>query len=103
MKNKLLLLALTLTFSSCGIFKTTNAPKVSSAEVEEVKEIDSTAKFIGKYDITVFGVPDVGELELMMNVTRDDGNELKTEIPKLWCRPCFIRTSWGLNGTGGRT
>jgi hypothetical protein len=80
MKNKLLLLALTLTFSSCGIFKTTNAPKVSSAEVEEVKEIDSTAKFIGKYDITVFGVPDVGELELIMNVTRDDGNELKTEI-----------------------
>ena len=80
MKNKLLLLALTLTFSSCGIFKTTNAAKVSSAEVEEVKEIDSTAKFIGKYDITVFGVPDVGELELIMNVTRDDGNELKTEI-----------------------
>ena len=80
MKNKLLLLALTLTFSSCGIFKTTNAPKVSITEVEEVKEIDSTAKFIGKYDITVFGVPDVGELELIMNVTRDDGNELKTEI-----------------------
>ena len=53
---------------------------MSSAEVEEVKEIDSTAKFIGKYDITVFGVPDVGELELIMNVTRDDGNELKTEI-----------------------
>ena len=79
MKNKLLLLALTLTFSSCGIFKTTNAPKVSSAEVEEVKEIDSTAKFIGKYDITVFGVPDVGELELTMNVSKD-GNELKTEI-----------------------
>jgi len=80
MKNKLLLLALTLIFSSCGIFKTTNAPKVSITEVEEVKEIDSTAKFIGKYDITVFGVPDVGELELIMNVTRDDGNELKTEI-----------------------
>jgi len=79
MKNKLLLLALTLTFSSCGIFKTTNAPKVSSAEVEEVKEIDSTAKFIGKYDITVFGVPDVGELELTMNVSKD-GNELKTVI-----------------------
>ena len=79
MKNKLLLLALTLTFSSCGIFKTTNAAKVSSAEVEEVKEIDSTAKFIGKYDITVFGVPDVGELELIMNVTKDV-DELKTEI-----------------------
>ena len=56
MKNKLLLLALTLTFSSCGIFKTTNAPKVSSAEeLKKLKEIDSTAKFIGKYDITVFG------------------------------------------------
>ncbi len=79
MKNKLLLLALILTFSSCGIFKTTNAPEVSGTEVEEVKEVDSTAKFIGKYDITVFGVPDVGELELIMNVTKD-GNELKTEI-----------------------
>tara|TARA_Y100000385_G_scaffold69572_1_gene69750 strand:+ start:1172 stop:1609 length:438 start_codon:yes stop_codon:yes gene_type:complete len=79
MKNKLLLLALILTFSSCGIFKTTNASEVSGTEVEEVKEVDSTAKFIGKYDITVFGVPDVGELELIMNVTKD-GNELKTEI-----------------------
>ena len=79
MKNKLLLLALTLTFSSCGIFKTTNTARVSSAEVEEVNEIDSTAKFLGKYDITVFGVPDVGELELTMNVSKD-GNELKTVI-----------------------
>tara|TARA_Y100000385_G_scaffold280425_1_gene331620 strand:- start:465 stop:902 length:438 start_codon:yes stop_codon:yes gene_type:complete len=79
MKNKLLLLSLILTFSSCGIFKTTNTPITSGAEAEDVKEFDTTAKFIGKYNITVFGVPDVGELELIMNVTRD-GDELKTEI-----------------------
>ena len=28
----------------------------------------------------MFGLPDVGELGLIMNVTRDDGDELKTEI-----------------------
>ena len=81
MKNKLLLLALTLTFSSCGIFITTNASVSSTIEefVEETKEVNATDKFIGKYDITVFGLPDVGEMELTMNVTKDV-DELKTEI-----------------------
>lgn len=79
MKNKLLLLALTLTFSSCGIFITTNASVSSNIEVEETKEVNATDKFIGKYDITVFGLPDVGEMELIMNVTKDV-DELKTEI-----------------------
>ena len=41
--------------------------------------MDEVTKFVGKYDITVFGVPDIGALELTMNVTRD-GDELKTEI-----------------------
>ena len=85
MKNKLLLLALTLTFSSCGIFKTTNASVSSTIEefVKETKEVNATDKFIGKYDITVFGLPDVGEMQLTMNVTKDvtkDVDELKTEI-----------------------
>ena len=81
MKNKLLLLALTLTFSSCGIFKTTNASVSSTIEefVKETKEVNATDKFIGKYDITVFGLPDVGEMQLTMNVTKDV-DELKTEI-----------------------
>jgi len=81
MKNKLLLLALTLTFSSCGIFITTNASVSSTIEefVKETKEVNATDKFIGKYDITVFGLPDVGEMELIMNVTKDV-DELKTEI-----------------------
>ena len=81
MKNKLLLLALTLTFSSCGIFITTNASVSSTTEefVKETKEVNATDKFIGKYDITVFGLPDVGEMQLTMNVTKDV-DELKTEI-----------------------
>ncbi|MBL6846780.1 MAG: hypothetical protein ISQ83_00420 [Alphaproteobacteria bacterium] len=81
MKNKLLLLALTLTFSSCGIFITTNASVSSTIEefVKETKEVNATDKFIGKYDITVFGLPDVGEMQLTMNVTKDV-DELKTEI-----------------------
>ena len=81
MKNKLLLLALTLTFSSCGVFITTNASVSSTIEefVKETKEVNATDKFIGKYDITVFGLPDVGEMQLTMNVTKDV-DELKTEI-----------------------
>jgi hypothetical protein len=81
MKNKLLLLALTLTFSSCGVFITTNASVSSTIEefVKETKEVNATDKFIGKYDITVFGLPDVGEIQLTMNVTKDV-DELKTEI-----------------------
>ena len=74
MKNKILLLALILTFSSCRSF-ISDTVNENQAETS----LDEVTKFIGKYDITVFGLPDVGELALIMNVTRD-GDELKTEI-----------------------
>lgn len=74
MKNKILLLALILIFSSCGSFIS-----VTVNENQAETSLDEVTKFIGKYDITVFGLPDVGELALIMNVTRD-GDELKTEI-----------------------
>ena len=74
MKNKILLLALILTFSSCGSFIS-----VTVNENQAETSLDEVTKFIGKYDITVFGLPDVGELALIMNVTRY-GDELKTEI-----------------------
>ena len=79
MKNKILLLALILTFSSCGIFISVTDTGSTVNEIQVEPSLDEVTKFIGKYDITVFGLPDVGELGLIMNVTRD-GEELKTEI-----------------------
>ena len=79
MKNKILLLALILTFSSCGIFISVPDTGSTVNEIQVETSLDEVTKFIGKYDITVFGLPDVGELGLIMNVTRD-GDELKTEI-----------------------
>ena len=79
MKNKILLLALILTFSSCGIFISVTDTGSTVSEIQVEPSLDEVTKFIGKYDITVFGLPDVGELGLIMNVTRD-GDELKTEI-----------------------
>ena len=79
MKNKILLLALILTFSSCGIFISVTDTGSTVNEIQVETSLDEVTKFIGKYDITVFGLPDVGELGLIMNVTRD-GDELKTEI-----------------------
>ena len=79
MKNKILLLAIILTFSSCGIFISVTDTGSTVNEIPVETSLDEVTKFIGKYDITVFGLPDVGELGLIMNVTRD-GEELKTEI-----------------------
>ena len=79
MKNKILLLALILTFSSCGVFISVTDTWSTVNEIQVETSLDEVTKFIGKYDITVFGLPDVGELGLIMNVTRD-GDELKTEI-----------------------
>ena len=79
MKNKILLLALILTFSSCGVFISVTDTGSTVNEIQVETSLDEVTKFIGKYDITVFGLPDVGELGLIMNVTRD-GEELKTEI-----------------------
>ena len=79
MKNKILLLALILSFSSCGIFISVTDTGSTVNEIQVETSLDEVTKFIGKYDITVFGLPDVGELGLIMNVTRD-GEELKTEI-----------------------
>ena len=79
MKNKILLLALILTFSSCGVFISVTDIGSTVNEIQVETSLDEVTKFIGKYDITVFGLPDVGELGLIMNVTRD-GDELKTEI-----------------------
>jgi hypothetical protein len=79
MKNKTLLLSIILTFSSCGIFVSVTDTESTVNEVQAGTSLDAVTKFVGKYDITVFGVPDIGALELTMNVIKD-GDELKTEI-----------------------
>ena len=79
MKNKILLLALILTFSSCGIFISVTDTGSTVNEIQVEPSLDEVTKFIGKYDITVFWLADFGDLGLIMNVTRD-GDELKTEI-----------------------
>jgi hypothetical protein len=79
MKNKTLLLAFILTFSSCGIFISVTDTESTVNEVQAGTSLDAVTKFVGKYDITVFGVPDIGALELTMTVNRD-GDLLKTEI-----------------------
>ena len=79
MKNKTLLLAIILTFSSCGIFISVTDTESTVNEVQAGTSLDAVTKFVGKSDITVCGVPDIGALELTMNVIKD-GDELKTEI-----------------------
>ena len=79
MKNKTLLLALILTFSSCGIFISVTDTKSSVNEVQAETSEDGFNKFLGKYEITVFDLPEVGEMNLSMNVF-DNGDELQTEF-----------------------
>ena len=79
MRNKIIIVGLLLTFSSCGIFIVADTSSKQTTYVKEVAEVDSTKKFIGTYDFTVFGVPSIGELPVNMNVTRDD-DKLKSEF-----------------------
>ena len=76
MRKIILIFGFLLTFSSCGIFKVADN---SSLQTSEVEEVDSTEKFIGTYDFTVFGVPSVGDLPVDMNVYRD-GDKIKSEF-----------------------
>ena len=79
MRNKIIIVGFLLTFSSCGIFIVADTSSKQTTNVKEVAEVDSTEKFIGTYDFTVFGVPSIGELPVNMNVTRDD-DKLKSEF-----------------------
>ena len=79
MRNRIIIFGLLLTFSSCGIFIVADTSSKQTTYVKEVAEVDSTEKFIGTYDFTVFGVPSVGELPVNMDLTRD-GDKLKAEF-----------------------
>ena len=76
MKNKILLLSFILTLSSCSIFQKT---QTISQDVESPASVteDSTQKFIGNYEIEVFGLPDGSDGKFSMTITNEK-NGLKT-------------------------
>ena len=81
MRNKIIILLLLLTFSSCSIFKTSQTlteKKINeTATNDKVVSADVYQKFLGVYNLEVIGIPtDYGSLT--MKVSRD-GDLLKTE------------------------
>ena len=81
MRNKIIIILLLLTFSSCSIFKTSQTlteKKINeTATNDKVVSPDIYQKFLGDYNLEVIGIPgDYGSLT--MKVSRD-GDLLKTE------------------------
>ena len=76
MKNKILLLALVFTFSSCSIFQKTQTVSQNVETLTSEPE-DSLQKFVGNYEIEVFGLPDGGDGKLSMKVSKESEMVLK--------------------------
>jgi len=76
MNNKILLLALIFTFSSCSIFQNT---KTFTQDIDSsaIESNDVLQKFLGTYEIEVFNLPDGGDGKFSMKVTKE-GDALKT-------------------------
>tara|TARA_B000000557_G_scaffold172555_1_gene140343 strand:- start:354 stop:773 length:420 start_codon:yes stop_codon:yes gene_type:complete len=76
MKNKILLFVFIITFSSCSIFQKTQTVS-QNVETSTSEPEDSLQKFVGNYDIAVFGLPDGSDLIVAMNVSKS-GDGLTT-------------------------
>ena len=76
MKNKILLFVFIITFSSCSIFQKTQIVS-QNVETSTSEPEDSLQKFVGNYDIAVFGLPDGSDLIVAMNVSKN-GDGLTT-------------------------
>ena len=76
MKNKILLIVFIITFSSCSIFQKTQTVS-QNVETSTSEPEDSLQKFVGNYDIAVFGLPDGSDLIVAMNVSKS-GDGLTT-------------------------
>jgi|TARA_B100000214_G_scaffold370087_1_gene344163 hypothetical protein len=76
MKNKILLFVFIITFSSCSIFQKTQTVS-QNVETSTSEPEDSLQKFVGNYDIAVFGLPDGSDLIVAMNVSKN-GDGLTT-------------------------
>ncbi len=66
MKNKILLLALIFTFSSCSIFKTsqTISEKNTSETNDEFVSDNIYQKFLGDYSLEIIGIPTGDDLNI---------------------------------------
>ena len=76
MKNKILLIVFIITFSSCSIFQKTQTVS-QNVETSTSEPEDSLQKFVGNYDIAVFGLPDGSDLIVAMSVSKN-GDGLTT-------------------------
>ena len=76
MKNEILLFVFIITFSSCSIFQKTQTVS-QNVETSTSEPEDSLQKFVGNYDIAVFGLPDGSDLIVAMNVSKN-GDGLTT-------------------------
>jgi len=72
MRNKIIIIGLLLTFSSCGIFIVADTSSKQTTYVKEVAEVDSTQKFIGTYDLTAYGIPGLGDIDYQMIVSKNE-------------------------------
>ena len=72
MRNKIIIVGLLLTFSSCGIFIVADTSSKQTTFVKEVAEVDSTQKFIGTYDLTAYGIPGLGDIDYQMIVSKNE-------------------------------
>ena len=79
MRNKIIIVGLLLTFSSCGIFIVADTSSKQTTYVKEVAEVDSTQKFIGTYDLTAYGIPGLGDIDYQMVVSKNESG-LKTSF-----------------------
>jgi len=76
MKNKFLLLAIIITFSSCSVFQKTKT-FTQNIDSSVIESNDVLQKFLGTYEIEVFNLPDGGDGKFSMKVTKE-GDGLKT-------------------------
>ena len=83
MKNKVLVVAFSLVFSSCSIFKTsqtiTENDTVEKATNDEVVSDNIYQKFLGDYDLEILGIPTGNDGSFTMRVLID-GDVLKSEL-----------------------
>ena len=83
MKNKILLLALIFTFSSCSIFKTSQTITEKNTDETstnvEVESDNTFNKFLGDYAIEILGIPSGEDGSLTMKVSAEN-DILKAEL-----------------------
>jgi hypothetical protein len=79
MRNKIIIVGLLLTFSSCGIFIIADTSSNQTKYIKEVTKVDSSEKFIGTYELTAYGIPGLGDIDYQMIVSKNETG-LKTSF-----------------------